>query len=89
MRTILETASAHNVWFLSENLLMNQDWRLEMMKTLDRPETLSKKIFKTFFKQHFKKSRCNISGDRFCNSITNRYSLSNTMLQHKLLLQLS
>jgi len=34
---------------------MNQDWRLEMMKTLDRPETFFQKIFKTFFKQNFSK----------------------------------
>jgi len=29
--------------------------RLEMMKTLDRPESFFKKFFKTFFKQNFKK----------------------------------
>jgi len=46
--------------------------RLEMMKTLDRPESFFKKIFKTFFKQNFKKRRRDASGDRFCNSFTNR-----------------
>ena len=50
MRTISEIASACNFWFLSQNLLLSEDWRLEMMKTLDRPESFSKN-FKTFFKQ--------------------------------------
>jgi len=34
--------------------LLSEEWRLEMMKTLDRPES----FFKTFFKQNFKKRRC-------------------------------
>jgi len=49
MRTILEIVSACNVWFLSENLLLSEDWRLE--KTYDRPETSFKNILemmKTF-----------------------------------------
>jgi len=35
-----------------------------MMKTLDPPET--------FFKQNFKNLKHDASGDRFCNSFTNR-----------------
>ena len=38
--------------------------RLEMMNTLDRPET--------FYKQNFIKRKCDASGDRFCNSFTSR-----------------
>jgi len=52
MRTILEIASDCHVWFLSEHLLLSEDWHLEMMKTVDRPETSSKTIFITFFKQN-------------------------------------
>ena len=51
MRTILKIASARNVWFLSWSLLLSEDWRLEMMKTLDRQERFPN-IFKTFFKQN-------------------------------------
>jgi len=35
-------------------LLLSEDWRLEMMKTLDRPE-IFENIFKTFFQQILKK----------------------------------
>ena len=51
-----------NVWFLLPNLLLSEDWRLEM-KTLDCPET--------FFKQNFKESKYDASGHRFRNSLTN------------------
>jgi len=51
-----------NVWFLLSNLLLSEDWRLEM-KTLDCP--------KTFFKKNFKKSKYDASGHRICNSFTN------------------
>jgi len=72
MRTILEIASACNVWFLSQNLFLSEDWRLEMMKTLDRPVFLQKN-FQSFFQAKLKKRRClDASGDRFCNSIINR-----------------
>jgi len=71
MRTILKIASACNIWFLSQNLLLSEDWRLEMIKTLYHPGPFSKKIFKTFFKQNYKKITCHASGDRFCNSFTN------------------
>jgi len=75
MRTMLDRF--RNVWFLSWNLLLIEDWRLEeMMKTLDRPETFFKKIFETFFKQIFQKNKMllgtDASGDRFSNSLTNR-----------------
>jgi len=53
-----------NVSFPSQNLLLRENWRLEMTKTLDRPET--------FFKQNFQKRKYDASGDRFCNSFTNR-----------------
>jgi len=52
-----------NVWFLLSNLLLSEDWRLEM-KTLHCPET--------FFKQNFKKSKYDAAGHRFRNSSTNR-----------------
>jgi len=55
MRIILGIASACTVWFLSQNLLLGEGWRLEMMKTFDRPEISSKKIFKTLFRQNLKK----------------------------------
>jgi len=59
MRTVSEIVSACNVWFLSQNLLLSKDWRLEIMKTLDRPESFFKKIFKTFSsKISKKKMRC-------------------------------
>jgi len=55
MGTLSEIASASNIWFLSKNLLLSEDWRLEMMKTLDRPESFSKHFSKLFFKQIYKK----------------------------------
>jgi len=55
MRTILEITSACNVWFLSYNLLLSEDWRLEMMKALDRPESFSKKFSKLFSSKYLKK----------------------------------
>jgi len=42
------------------------------MKTLGRPEYFCIIIFKNFNQQLFKKSRCNASGDRFCNTFTNQ-----------------
>jgi len=48
MKTMSEIASACNVWFLSQNLLLSEDWRLEVMKTLDRPESFAKKFSKLF-----------------------------------------
>jgi len=59
MQTILEIASVCNVRFLSKNLLLSEDWRLEMMKTLDRPERFSQN-FKNFFQANIekKKMRC-------------------------------
>jgi len=48
MRTISEIASAYNVCFLSQNLVLSEDWRLEVMKTFDRPEIFSKKFSKLF-----------------------------------------
>jgi len=72
-RTISDIASVCNVWFLSQNLLLSEEWRLrlEMMKTLDSPENFQI-IFRTFFKQILKKRRCDASGDQCCNSFTNR-----------------
>jgi len=52
MRTISEIASACNDWFLSKNSLLSQDWRLVMMKTLDRPESFSKKFSKLFSRKY-------------------------------------
>jgi len=72
MGTILETLLQRLVSFVKFIADRGLAWRLkEMMKTLGRPETFSKKNFKTFFKQIFKKRRCDASGDRFCNSFTN------------------
>jgi len=44
MRTKSEIASACTIRFLSKNLLLSEDWRLEMMETFDRP-----KSFQNFF----------------------------------------
>jgi len=68
--TILEVASACNVWFLSQNLLLSGDWHLEMVKTLDHPETFSKKFSKLFSNKYLKK--LDAFSDWFCNSFTNR-----------------
>jgi len=35
--------------------LLSDDWRLEMMKTLDRPETFSKKFSRLFSSKYLKK----------------------------------
>jgi len=56
MRTISEIASACNDWFLSKNSLLSQDWRLVMMKTLDRPESFSKN-FQNFFQENIEKRK--------------------------------
>jgi len=36
-------------------MLVSEDWRSEMMKNLDRPETFSNKIFKTLSSKISKK----------------------------------
>jgi len=58
MRTILEIASACSVWFLSHNLLLSEDWRLEMMKALERSESFSRKFSKLFQANSKNKMRC-------------------------------
>jgi len=35
--------------------LLSDDWRLEMMKTLDRPESFFKKVFQNLFQTKFQK----------------------------------
>jgi len=42
-----------------------------MMKTLDRPESFTKKFAK-LFSTKFKKKRCDASSEWICNSFTNR-----------------
>jgi len=46
---------------------------LGMMKTLDRPESFSKKFSKLFSSKYIFKKRCDASSDWFCNSCTNRF----------------
>jgi len=55
MQTISTISSACNVWFRSQNVLLRKVWRLEMMKTLDRPESFSKKFSKLFSSKYLKK----------------------------------
>jgi len=56
--------------FSLRNLLLSEDWRLEMMKTLHRPESFSRNFSKPF-QANIKKRRCDASSDWLCNSFTN------------------
>jgi len=62
MRTASEIASACNVWFLSQNLLLSEG-AFRDDENVGSPIKFFQKVFKTFCEQILKKRRCDTSSD--------------------------